>query len=77
MLRFFNSHTYLLSSVSFRLSKALNDALWFDTFVRQWACIYIYIYAHYNIYIYIYIYVILDICHDCFMYNYAMMYQHA
>jgi hypothetical protein len=29
MLWFFNSHTYLLSSVAFRLSKKLNDALWF------------------------------------------------
>ena len=29
MFWFFNSHTYLLSSVAFRLSKELNDALWF------------------------------------------------
>jgi hypothetical protein len=29
MFRFFNSHTYLLSSVAFRLSKELNDDLWF------------------------------------------------
>jgi hypothetical protein len=29
IFRFFNSHSYFLSSVAFRLSKELNDALWF------------------------------------------------
>ena len=33
MFWFFNSHTYLLSSVAFRLSKELNDALWFASLV--------------------------------------------
>ena len=33
MLRFFNCHTYLQSSVAFRLSKELNDALWFASLV--------------------------------------------
>ena len=33
MFRFFNSHTYLLSSVAFRLSKEFNDALWFASLV--------------------------------------------
>ena len=33
MFRFFNSHTYLLSSVAFRLSKELNDVLWFASLV--------------------------------------------
>ena len=33
MFRFFNSHTYLLSSVALRLSKELNDVLWFASLV--------------------------------------------
>ena len=33
MFRFFNSQTYLLSSVAFRLSKQLNDDLWFASLV--------------------------------------------
>jgi hypothetical protein len=33
MLWFFNSHTYLLSSVAFGLSKELKDALWFASLV--------------------------------------------
>ena len=35
MFWFFNSHTYLLSSVVFRLSKELNDALWFASLVLK------------------------------------------
>jgi hypothetical protein len=33
MLWFFNSHTYLLSSVAFGLSKELKDALWFASLI--------------------------------------------